>query len=247
MHGRLQKLECARICCADKEKHGPYPGQKATSGNLAYGLGGHAYLELGPCAQFSVYHLMELEEGEEGLKLDQHSPGLFKLKITGIKASNASGTNQTFLPPVKVVPNVKAGSKVPKVEKSNQSKKRDPKTLGDISTLLRSKNAGPFEITLDVMFESQSVYQLIKESKFLNSASMAKLFQIAEDDIVWNGFFDQALAYKVTIPRLRNGKPTASGGFMENDVHASQQYISFMNLSLPDEVVVAWNKLVEEE
>jgi hypothetical protein len=72
---------------------------------------------------------------------------------------------------------------------------------------------------------------------------MARLFNIPEDDIIWNGFFDQALAYKVTIPRLRKGKPTASGGYMENDVHASQQYIGLMNLALLEELVQGWKRI----
>lgn len=228
-------------------KHGSYPGQKATSGNLAYGLGGHSYLELGPCAQFSVYHLMQLEAGEDQLKLHQGSPGLFKLKATQIEAKNASGVIRDMPPSAEPTAKVEVESHVPKLADSPQMKKISPETLGDISSLLRSKNAGPYEITLDVMFESQALYQLVKDANFLNTASMAKLFKIAEDDIVWDGFFDQAHAYKVTVPRLRNGKPTASGGYMENDVHASQQYISFMNLSLPPEVVEGWNKLAGNE
>lgn len=234
------------VYIVDDLKHGPYPGQKATSGNLAYGLGGHAYNELGPCAQFSVYHLMELEAGEEQLKLYQESPGLFKLKITEIRANDANGKDDAPSPSAQPALKVKAESKVSKMAGIRQARKMNPETLGDISSLLRSKNSGPFEITLDVMFESQAAYQLVKWSNFLNTAAMAKLFRIAEDEIVWDGFFDQALAYKVTVPRMRKGKPTASGGYMENDVHASQQYIAFMNLSLPPELVEGWNKLVRE-
>ncbi|KAF4500125.1 hypothetical protein FAGAP_3701 [Fusarium agapanthi] len=44
--------------------HAPYPGQKATAGNFGFGLGGLIEIELGPCAEFSLYHLMDLEPGE---------------------------------------------------------------------------------------------------------------------------------------------------------------------------------------
>ena len=43
----------ARIACI----HAPYEGQKATSGNFGFGIGGKMELESGPCASFSLYHL----------------------------------------------------------------------------------------------------------------------------------------------------------------------------------------------
>lgn len=190
---------------------------------------------------------MQLKEGEERLKIDDTSPGLFTQKVTTIGTPNPA---DVVRPPVPLVdpkimePKTIARSKSAGKKQINNRLKshRTPKTLGDISSLLRSKNAGPYEITLDVMFDSPAVYQLLKDSHFLNAKSMARLFDIPEDDIIWNGFFDQALAYKVTIPRLRKGKPTASGGYMENDVHASQQYIGLMNLALLEELVQGWKK-----
>lgn len=202
--------------------------------------------ELGPCAQFSVYHLMHLKEGEERLRLDENSPGLFTQDIAVLCASDSVypvEARNMFAEADKRATNGAAhmnGISASPIIRSN------PKTLGDISKLLRSKNAGPYEITLDVMFDSEAEYQLVKQSNMLTAASMAKLFDIKEEDILWNGFFDQALAYKVTIPRLRNGKPTASGGYMENDVHGSQMYIGFMNLALPADLIQQWNKLQQQ-
>ncbi|KAF2823830.1 hypothetical protein CC86DRAFT_408850 [Ophiobolus disseminans] len=223
--------------------HGPYPGQKATSGNFAYGLGGQMETELGPCAQFSIYHLMQLEEGEERLKLNDLSVGLFRCEFVSTSASTSES-------PIVRSPLLGGSEKTVGREdiakhaiSSPQKLCLDPKTLGDIAKLIRSKNAGPYEVTLDVMFDSEAEYQLVKAANLLNIASMAKLFNIREESIIWEGFFDQAWAYKVTIPRLRNGKPTASGGYMENDVHASQQYIGFINLALPEGVVEDWSRL----
>lgn len=189
---------------------------------------------------------MQLKEGEERLKIDDTSPGLFTQKVTAIGTPNPV---DAVRPPIPFVdPKATTMSKRAEEQHINKQPKPHitPKTLGDISSLLRSKNAGPYEITLDAMFDSRAVYQLIKDSNFLNARTMARLFDIHQDDIIWNGFFDQALAYKVTIPRLRKGKPTASGGYMENDVHASQQYIGLMNLVLSDEFVDGWKKLHEK-
>jgi hypothetical protein len=202
---------------------------------------------LGPCAQFSIYHLMQLREGEERLRLDSSSHGLFAQEIAVMGASESTVVG--VFPPAFSIP-AKAAKTDETTDISSEDQRRtktEPRTLGDISRLLRSKNAGPFEVTLDVMFESEAEYKLVKGSNFLNIKSMAQLFRIREEDVLWQGFFDQALAYKVTIPRTRNGKITAGGGYMESDVHASQQYIGLMNMALSDDVVERWNKLQRRE
>lgn len=202
--------------------------------------------ELGPCAQFSVYHLMDLKEGEERLRLGDDSVGLFSQEVVVLHAPESAApiVSQDLIGEAnKKATNGAAhtnGTSAPLIVRS------DPKTLGEISKLLRSKNAGPYEITLDVMFDSEAEYKLVKESNMLTKPAMAKLFDIQEDDILYNDYFDQALAFKVTIPRLRNGKPTASGGYMENDVHGSQLYIGLMNLPLPEDLVQRWNKLQQQ-
>jgi len=48
-----------------------------------------------------------------------------------------------------------------------------PKTLADLAKVIRSKNAGPFEITFDVMFDQEPVYQLVKRSGVINAARIA--------------------------------------------------------------------------
>lgn len=219
--------------------HTPYPNQKATSGNLAYGHGGKMESELGPCAQFSIYHLMELEEGEERLNLGATSNGLYRQKVSVIGKGGPAESHPRS--PLTVQPK----AKLPSVQ--NPPKKPEypasPKTLGDIARVLRSKNAGPWEITFDVIFGSEPVFQLVKTTGFLDAAAIGKLTGIREEEVIWNGFFDQALAYKATVPRLYKGKPSPNGGFMENDVHGSQKYIGLLNLPLPKELLEKWDEV----
>ena len=47
------------------------------------------------------------------------------------------------------------------------------------------------------------------------------------------GFYDPAKAFKVTIPRVRSSIKKAAGGFMENDVHGSQEHVGLATLKLP--------------
>jgi hypothetical protein len=46
--------------------HGAYPGQRGTGGNFAMGVGGKLQIEMGPCAEFCISHLIPLSIGEEG-------------------------------------------------------------------------------------------------------------------------------------------------------------------------------------
>lgn len=45
--------------------HGSYHGQKATSGNFAFGFGATTEIPLRPCPEFCLYPLMDLQRGEE--------------------------------------------------------------------------------------------------------------------------------------------------------------------------------------
>lgn len=229
----------ARIACV----HGPYEGQKATSGNFGMGIGGKLEIEMGLCTEFSVYHLVELQEGQEEadeiplhkapegleaadgkfikwqMRLLGNGPRIGKIdcKVPGT-SERSQRTNAVVL-----------GSSVQKNASSANTR-----TLGGIASVVRSKNAGPYEITLDVMFDDAAVYRRIKGSGLLTPGRIADLYDIAVTDIVWSGFFDPALAFKATIPRRRrrHGKPQSSGGFMEDDVHGSQHHLPLMNLSL---------------
>lgn len=247
--------------------HGAYPGQKATSGNFVFGLGGKNEFEAGPCAEFCVYHLMNLEPGEEGARdvtagsdMFDGSNGTnkssklfsFRQDIIGSRSecynssslSFQNGSRRTVQAPTSGRSRSTSEFTKKASSKSNNSTNLETneiihdhcKTLGDVASVLRSKNAGPYEITLDVMFDSPTIYQAIKNSNLLNIALISRLYAINEQDVIYCGFFDQALAFKATIPRMRGGRKCASGGYMEDDVQGSGQYLPLMNLRLPTEL-----------
>lgn len=83
-------------------------------------------------------------------------------------------------------------------------------------------------MTFDVMFAEQDVYQKVKQANILSQAIIAKLYNIPESDVDVAVWWDQAMAFKATIPRHR-----ASGGFGESDTHGSQQHAPLLYLTLP--------------
>ncbi|KAK1964877.1 hypothetical protein LY78DRAFT_738806 [Colletotrichum sublineola] len=221
--------------------HGPYPGQKATSGNFAFGLAGKLEIETGPCAQFSVYHLMDLERGEERLSSpvqDETGTRLIRASVSvigkGEEAKALHDSTEENKPTESEHSNRSSKTATPSANVDHQSVlDRQPETLSDISRVLRSKNAGPYEITMDVMFESRSVFDAVKASSLLSAEHVAAALGIGLDDIIWSGFFAPALAFKVTIPRFRGGKKASAGSFMESDIHGSQQHLGLSTMKLP--------------
>lgn len=232
--------------------HGAYPGQKATSGNFGMGIGGRFELEVAECAEFSIYHLMTLAQGEEYARGvdDERADGLFHWTADKI----GHGTIQDYsLPPeiegVAAKQDPSNGSKsatthsFPAQTSSTTQDLKSAKTLVDVAKVVRLKNAGPFEVTLDVMFDDPSVYKAVKSSDILTTEAIVQLYKIRVEDVVWAGFFDAAMAFKATVPRRRDGKPSCSGGFMEDDVHGSQQYGPLRNIVLPEKLIAALQSL----
>jgi hypothetical protein len=99
--------------------------------------------------------------------------------------------------------------------------------LADIAILIRSKNAGPFTLTFDIMFADLASYQRVKSSGALNPSAFAKLYRCPGENV---RFFEceNALAFKFSIPR-----PLPQGELGDGDTHGGQQFIPLMNLEIP--------------
>jgi len=100
--------------------------------------------------------------------------------------------------------------------------------LGDVASIIRSKNAGPYELTFDGMFDDDGTYAKVKNCGILTQATVAQLYHIDEEDVFASMFQDSARAFKATIKRA-----SASGSFGETDTHSSQQHAPFLYLLLP--------------
>ncbi len=101
-------------------------------------------------------------------------------------------------------------------------------TLGELAKLIRSKNAGPFTLTFDVMFDTEEVYRRVLNSGVLTKAVFAELYRIPEDEVM---FFehDAARAIKVSISR-----PTIQGSRDDGDIYGGQQHAPLVDLVIPD-------------
>ncbi len=101
--------------------------------------------------------------------------------------------------------------------------------LKDIAKIIRSKNASPFAITFDVMFEEQKLYDRFKESNALSREKICELYEIVPDGILEYVYYDQARALKFTL--LRRNWP--HGSVNERDTFGAQQYVPLFDVEVP--------------
>lgn len=97
--------------------------------------------------------------------------------------------------------------------------------LYDIAKILRSKNSGPFEITLDVLFDDPQVYNKVKASGTITKELVSHLYQINENMIMNIVFYDPALGFKITFARK-----VSSGTCFDTDVYGAQQHAPLMEV-----------------
>lgn len=96
--------------------------------------------------------------------------------------------------------------------------------LKDVASVIRSKNAGPYELTLDVILKEQETFEKMREKDIINPSVIAKLYQIPATDVLGIVYFPNAKAIKATIVR-----PLPSGAMGERDVYGAQQHAPLVN------------------
>lgn len=55
--------------------------------------------------------------------------------------------------------------------------------LIDVSSVIRSKNSGPYELTFDIIFKDFEMYSKVKEAKAIDEKGFASLYNIKESEI----------------------------------------------------------------
>jgi hypothetical protein len=101
------------------------------------------------------------------------------------------------------------------------------RTLYDLAKVIRSKNSGPFQVTLDVLFDKAELYYKIKESNIINEQNIARLYNLAPEAIDAIVFYDPALGFKITMERK-----FSSGSSFDTDVYGAQQHMPLGSLMI---------------
>lgn len=97
--------------------------------------------------------------------------------------------------------------------------------LTDIAGIIRSKNSGPYELTLDIIFNNFEDFERVCQAKAINEELVCRLYGIAADQIINIIAFQPAKAIKITIKR-----PICSGDLGETDVYGAQQHAPLLGV-----------------
>lgn len=91
--------------------------------------------------------------------------------------------------------------------------------LSEAAYYIRSKNAGPFWVTVDLFFDDPKKYQAAKDSPGLSAQAVGEVYQVPAQSVK-RFFVDSLMVIKISYPR-----PCPQGGPYERDMHSGQQYI----------------------
>ena len=82
-------------------------------------------------------------------------------------------------------------------------------TLGELAKLVRSKNAGPFWLTIDIMFDDAEAYRRARDAEIVNRAAIARLYNRNPADVIEEGprFPDEFAGRFVELVRHDTGIP----------------------------------------
>ncbi len=96
-------------------------------------------------------------------------------------------------------------------------------TIGQLANEVRSKNAGPFWMTLDIFLRTSEDYYWLTTSKTVNPDSIGRLYDVAPKYVQ---IFEIPMlkVIKISFPRL-----VSAGNFADRDQHAGQQHIPLAN------------------
>ena len=100
--------------------------------------------------------------------------------------------------------------------------------LRDAATFVRSKNAGPFMLTIDLFFDGPDRGRRLVDHGILSPLAVADLYGVPEGDVTVM-HLPQASAVKITLPR-----PLPAGEVGERDVAGGQQFAPLLDLVVPD-------------
>lgn len=98
--------------------------------------------------------------------------------------------------------------------------------LAEVCRYVRSKNAGPFWLTVDLFFDGPESYALYRDHPAIGGDTLAPLYGVQADEVK-RFAIDDLEVVKLSFPRA-----TPQGGAAERDMHGGQFYARLLDLRL---------------
>lgn len=102
--------------------------------------------------------------------------------------------------------------------------------LQDITSVLRSKNAGPFQITIDLIFDDLEKFYRVLDSCALDPVKLAQIYGTLPTFVQVTPF-ELVRAIKITVPRRWGSLGSGSAG--DRDVYGALQHGPLADIEVP--------------
>lgn len=96
--------------------------------------------------------------------------------------------------------------------------------LRDAARIIRSKNAGPTQVTIDLMFNDEAMFSRALNAASLKPAVIAQRYGVAEVEVIP---YPAANAIKIVVPRR-----VIAGTPGDTDVYGAQQHRPMLDVEI---------------
>lgn len=100
--------------------------------------------------------------------------------------------------------------------------------LSDFTRMIRSRNAGSFVVSIDVIFRNEDSYRRALEKNVFDPVRIGGLYHL-DPSVVHVIPHEITWGIKITMPRQ---KP--SGALTDSDIDSAQSYVPLLTLTVPD-------------
>lgn len=99
--------------------------------------------------------------------------------------------------------------------------------LSAVAKVVRSKNAGPFIFTFDILLPDSETFEKVRQSGRVTPAAVAGLYGVSQNDVFGFAFHPFANAIKFSIRR-----PIPSGSVGDTDIYGAQQHAPLLDFEV---------------
>jgi hypothetical protein len=100
-------------------------------------------------------------------------------------------------------------------------------TIAELALEVRSKNAGPFWVTMELFMRDAAGYRIVADADFINEHVVAELYRV-DASTVQMFRIPSLHVVKISFPR-----PVPQGSLRDRDMHSGQHHVPLALLRVP--------------
>ena len=101
--------------------------------------------------------------------------------------------------------------------------------IAALAKVIRSKNAGPYQLSVDFLFDDRATYDRVVRSEVITREVVAELYGLPLERVRGVYFWATALAVKVTLDR-----DVSAGAPGDRDCYGAQQHAPLLAIRVPE-------------